>query len=471
MAIRSVLRVVFSPGLLLTLLVVLGRTDAPVVAAQADEAARRGYRHLVSTPYLPPDFDEQTFSQVWRVWPQPLRGQAARATPAKRRAMAMRRYGLTLRPQESPWYAPSDAGKPLQYVVDSQGNWTMNCFACHGGQVDGRVVLGAPNNRFALETLTADIRQTKLRLNKPLARMDVGSLVMPLGTTNGTTNAVMFGVALMASRDAQLNVRRRLLPPPMVHHDMDAPAWWNFRRKRFLYIDGFAPRGHRALMQFMLVEENGPDDFRQWEDDFRDVQQFLPSLRPPRFPGSVDRPVAERGREVFETHCSQCHGTYGQDRQYPEVRVPLREIATDPVRLTALTAENRKDYALSWFARENGDRVVLQPDGYVAPPLDGVWASAPYLHNGSVPTLWHVLHPRERPIVWRRTDDGEDYDRMRVGLPHTSYTQLPRTVRRADERRQYFDTRRFGKSNAGHDYPSDLTERERRAVLEYLKTL
>src|SRR5690606_18329914 len=126
----------------------------------------------------------------------------------------------------------------------------------------GQVIPGLPNSLYALETLTEETRETKLRQLKPLGRMDLGSLVMPLGTTNGTTNAVMFGVALMNFRDADLNLRRDRGMPAMTHHDMDAPPWWHFRKKSHLYIDGFAEKGSRGLMQFMLVKQNGPEKFR-----------------------------------------------------------------------------------------------------------------------------------------------------------------------------------------------------------------
>src|SRR5258708_5231809 len=82
--------------------------------------AERGYRFLVAKPYRPPDFDQETFDATWKPWPEPLRSEAAKATPAERRQMAFARYGLTPR--------PDDPAKPLQYVVDEQGNWTMNCF-------------------------------------------------------------------------------------------------------------------------------------------------------------------------------------------------------------------------------------------------------------------------------------------------------------------------------------------------------
>ena len=68
-------------------------------------------------------------------------------------------------------------------------------------------------------------------------------------------------------------------------------------------------------------------------------------------------------------------------------------------------------------------KVVTDPGGYVAPPLDGIWASAPYLHNGAVPTLWHLFHADQRPTVWQRSEDG--YDQEKIGLEVTTMTELP----------------------------------------------
>jgi hypothetical protein len=422
-----------------------------------------GYRLLTEKAYLPPDFDQETFDATWEEWPEALREQARRATLAERRQMAFRRYGLSPRPDD-----PS--GRPLQYVVSADGQWSMNCLACHGGAVNGTVVLGAPNRDFALASLTHEIRQTKWRLGKPLGHMDLGSLFMPLGANRGTTNAVMFGVALLAHRDADLNLLPTRLPPRMVHHDMDPPPWWHFHKKQRLYIDGFAPKAHRPLMQFMLVEQNGPQRFREWEDDFRHVYAFLESLEPPGYPLAADAERAAAGALVFAQHCAECHGTYGAaGGEYPERRVAWDEVRTDPVRLQALTPEHRQRYAQSWFAADYRERVDVDPQGYVAPPLDGIWASAPYFHNGSVPTLWHVLRPDQRPVVWRRT--GGDFDPQRVGLAVEVLDELPAGVETRAERREYFDTRRFGKSAAGHDFPATLSESEKDAVLEYLKTL
>jgi hypothetical protein len=88
-----------------------------------------------------------------------------------------------------------------------------------------------------------------------------------------------------------------------------------------------------------------------------------------------------------------------------------------------------------------------------------------------VPTLWHVLHVDRRPAVWRRTSI-EGYDQSRVGLAVEELDKLP-TAAVDDKklRREYFQTTVRGKSAAGHEFVEELSEDEKTAVLEYLKTL
>ena len=254
-----------------------------------------------------------------------------------------------------------------------------------------------------------------------------------------------------------------------MHHDMDAPPFWNFKKKRSLYADGFAPKNHRVLMQFMLLPENDRATLISWEDDFKDIQAWIESVQPPKYPFKVDVELAEQGRAVFEKNCSRCHGTYGSDEKYEQLLVPLEEVGTDPVRLNALNREHREWIRDGWMSRYGKDEVDVEPSGYVAPPLDGIWASAPYFHNGSVPTLWHVLHSTERPVVWKRTEDG--YDESRVGLEVEEFNVLPAEAKSAYERRSHFDTTKSGKSAAGHTFPDSLSESNKQTLLEYLKTL
>lgn len=429
--------------------------------AQAGDP-EQGYRIIVDKPLISPYWDQETFDATWRVWPKELKAIAEKATPAERKQMAYERYGLTPR--------PDNPNKPLQYVVDDNGDWTPNCFTCHGGEIAGRVIPGAPNHRYAMKTLSDDIRLTKMLTGKKLLKSDYGSALVPLGGTNGTTNAVMFGVILMNFRDADLNVHDNPEFIPTKHHDMDAPSWWNFADKDYIYCDAFAPKGVKGLMQFALARENGPEKFRGWQEDFEHVYAYLQSLEPPKYPYPIDRPLADKGRVVFEKTCAQCHGKYGEGEKYPSVVVDIDEIGTDRARFEALSPTDRKLYGQSWFNDYNrGAKTVDDPAGYAAPHLGGVWASPPYFHNGSVPTLWHVLHPSERPTVWHRSSD--DYDQQRGGLTVDERKDKPAGVTRRDEQRTYFDTRNHGKSAAGHDYPDELTPAEKTAVLEYLKTL
>jgi hypothetical protein len=446
---------------------------------------QRGYELLLTKAYVPAAFDDESFAEVWKSWEEPLRSWAAKASAGERRRMAFRRYGLDERPGD-------DRGRPLQYVVDDAGRWTINCLACHQGSVAGKISPGAGNTRYAMETLAEDIRKTKLRLGKPFAELDLAALAMPMGTTIGTTNAVMFGMAVMNLRDADMNLRPSVGQPTMMHHDHDAPAWWNTSRKQRLYCDDFAPRGHRALMQFAASTENPGEKFREWEDDFRHIEAYIDSLEPPKYPFAINRELAEAGRDAFNRTCAECHGEYGAEAEadivaYPERIVPIEEVGTDPVRLEGLTVAAREHYGRNWI-NEYGRKgaVIADPGGYVAPPLDGVWASAPYFHNGSAPTLWHVLHPKSRPVVWARVDDqndprglgqseaervAADYDSDRVGIAVEQFEKVPANMSSAAQGRRFFDTRSHGKSAAGHEFPNALSDEERRAVLEYLKTL
>ncbi|MCU0714832.1 MAG: c-type cytochrome [Pirellula sp.] len=421
--------------------------------------AKRGYQHLVSNSYLPHDFDLDVVQKLEsdRSASLPVGGFPASLSDRER---FFARFGLASRP-DSP-------DRPLQYVQTSDGRFVMNCFACHGGNLFGATYPGAPNTLYLLESLTESVRKTKIQVGKPLGHMDIGSLVMPLGRTIGTSNAVMFGVALMNYRDEELRVHTNRSPASMVHHDMDAPPWWHFHRKHHIYIDGFAEKGHKGLMQFMLVRENGPEKFREWESDFRDVYAFIEALRPPKYPLPIDSAKSERGKKVFNNNCASCHGTYGDGTEFPNTYVDIEDIKTDRVRFDALTPAHRAHYGASWFADMGEQETLSQVDGYVAPPLDGIWASAPYLHNGSVPTLWHLLNPEERPIVWRRTSLAPDT--QRVGFQVDVLDKVPNRLNSYDKK-LYFDTRATGKSSSGHDYPARLNNEEKQDLLEYLKTL
>jgi mono/diheme cytochrome c family protein len=442
-------------------------SDATKASGQAVDPSSKagvneGYHILLDMAFTPSNLDEEIFNNLWRSWPEPKRSEAEKATPEVRREMLFSHYGLM--------HAPGRENDiPMQFTPDGKGGWSMNCFLCHGGKVAGKVILGTPNTHIALQSITRDTFLTKQLLGRHTGASEAGALFVPLGGSNGTTNAIIFGVVLAAQRDEDLNYHPEYpLPKTIIHNDHDAPPWWHVHRKKYLYADGFAGKGHRALMQFAMAPSNGADFFRDNEKHFKKIMTWIESLEAPKYPFEINQDLADVGRKIFNNTCAECHGTYGPDGSWPEKIIPLDVVNTDPARWESLTPEMRASYEKNWFSNYGEKKAITEPVGYVAQPLDGIWASAPYLHNGSVPTLWHMLHPDQRPAVWKRTENG--YDQARVGLEVEQFESLPEGVRGA-ERREYFDTSKFAKSAQGHDFPDVLNEDEKVALLEYLKTL
>ena len=106
-------------------------------------------------------------------------------------------------------------------------------------------------------------------------------------------------------------------------------------------------------------------------------------------------------------------------------------------------------------------------EGYVAPPLDGVWATAPYFHNGSVPTLAAVLNSATRPTRWMRDFNSSTYDMSAVGWPH----EVIEEGQSVEDPLSVYDTTLEGYSAQGHTFADHLSAEEREALLAYLKAL
>ncbi|MES0873885.1 putative rubber dioxygenase RoxC [Sinimarinibacterium thermocellulolyticum] len=335
-----------------------------------------------------------------------------------------------------------------------------------------------------------------------------------------------------------------------------------------------------------LVSASGEAYRTRIEQYDQDLEAFFLSLRSPAWPGTIDTALAEQGAVLFHTKdlwaepgnadaprplggngsCASCHGAYSpryvNDPAYLQTPalegvaahiVPLAVIGTDPARSDMLTPTLRErwdttfwgynDAAADYVAPEDKDPLTellddmyplaLRPMGacgwektvigYQAPPLYGVWATAPYFHNGSVPTLEQVLDSSKRPAIWQRQlqEDqgikgfdqrfGAAFDQQAVGWKHrvldcteipgsaiancnpvddqgpslvqmtqnflnglvswTGLVNIPDPVPGAVDKRLVYDTRILGNGNGGHTFSDVLTEAERRAIIEYLKTL
>jgi mono/diheme cytochrome c family protein len=428
----------------------------------APTAAQRGEKALLGRHFNPPAISLEAYGNAWRFW-----GEGIREKPADYAAAFRARYGL----HEAPF--PND-GYPMG-LRPAQGLFgkmlATDCLICHGGSILGRSYVGLPNSSLDYQALYED-----------LARAAGHSPRLPFRFSNvrGTTEAGAMAVYLLSLREPDLSLRTDILKLGL-RDDLceDPPAWWLLKKKKTMYHTGGADaRSVRSLMQFMLTPLNPRSVFDKEEATFADIQAYLRTLQPPPYPYPIDETLAARGEQLFVQTCSRCHGTYGAKWTYPNRIVPLAEIGTDPTRHGGFSKEFGQHYNQSWFAQEQpgwfaDDYKGMHTAGYQAPPLDGIWATAPYFHNGSVPTVYHVLNSKSRPRIFTRSyrTDAEAYDPVKLGwkvqiLERGTNPKLP-----ANEQRKVYDTTQPGRGNGGHTFGDRFTEEERRAVIEYLKKL
>jgi hypothetical protein len=202
-------------------------------------------------------------------------------------------------------------------------------------------------------------------------------------------------------------------------------------------------------------------------------------LEPPCWPeerfGRLNPERVERGARLFQRHCAECHSSPAG------TLVPASRVGTDPTRLQTFNQPllfpepGDRDFAGllgrtlraiqqrapdAGALRQEGDTIWRGTDQYLAKPLAGIWATAPYLHNGSVPTLWDLLQPaarRPRTFIVGHLE----YDPVDVGLGEEPHSEEPFR----------FIVTHPGNSNIGHEYGTELSEAEKRDLIEYLKAL
>jgi hypothetical protein len=152
--------------------------------------------------------------------------------------------------------------------------------------------------------------------------------------------------------------------------------------------------------------------------------------------------------------------------------VELPVIGTDPARALAPSERLINHYNATWLGAEHPVETDAVP-GYQAPPLDGIWASAPYLHNGSVPTLSLLLDSAARPKRFTRppSTDFSHYDPVNVGWKFDVVDAPPSPAPPPTQARYIFDSATWGLGNGGHTFGDRLSDEERMNVIEYLKTL
>lgn len=239
------------------------------------------------------------------------------------------------------------------------------------------------------------------------------------------------------------------------------------------------------------------------------IQSKFYKLTAPKWPsdiaGKLDEKLLVQGEKIYSQQCIQCHSLVDSTdakRQLTAVVVPIKEVGTDPrmannfTEGTVKTGELEGKHFALWFGKKFAAEATrldvvmhvtlgalihhpwdsfcslvkefasnktseLDPKElyYKARPINGIWASAPYLHNGSVPTVYDLLLPvAQRPAQF--FVGNRELDTFKVG---NQTAELNGT--------SLFDTSLPGNSNSGHEYGAHLTEPERMALLEYIKSL
>lgn len=436
-------------------------STAPASAGDAEPtAAERGHKALTGTAFIPAFWSNKSVAEAWRYW-------GINAKPANYPAAFRDRYGL--HPAPYPNNGLPMGLRPGKLLFGT--GIAADCMLCHGGSVAGTSYVGLGNSSLDIQGLFEDLSK---------ASGTGGKLPFTFGNVRGTNEADGFGVYLLGFRNPDLSISDHWTDLGLRDDACgDVPAWWLLKKKRTMYHTGATDsRSVRSLMQFMLHPLNGPADFTAAEPAFRDIQQYLLSIEAPKYPFPVDAAKAAKGAALFADHCARCHGTYGEKWTYPNKVIPLAEIGTDPTRHAAVDVDYGAAYSKSWFGQEGagwfaGGKPLRSTAGYQAPPLDGVWATAPYFHNGSVPTLDGVLNSGARPKLFTRSyrTNESHYDKDKVGWLVTELAEPPGAKASGFERRKVYDTSKPGRGNGGHTYGDVLSADERAAVVEYLKTL
>ena len=357
-----------------------------------------------------------------------------------------------------------------------------NCMNCHAQVFEGKLVMGlgnslvdfTKNKKFNLENIELLEKLLKLQSLKQYAassefiRASKAITQYLYAPVKGVNVADKLAYMLVAHRDplsfnwsekALLDIPAELIPT-------DTPPWWLLKKKNAMFYNGFG-RGDfgRFLMASNLLTVNDTSESSVVDSHMPDVLSYIYSLDAPKYPKPLNQTLVTKGKTLFEQKCAGCHGTYGEKSSYPNYLIPASVVRTD----SALYKANYSSpqfidwFNKSWFSQ--GDHAArLEPfEGYVAPPLDGIWISAPYLHNGSVPTLDALLNSKLRPKYWSRNFDLPQYDYDKVGWKYVVEGKAAST--------STYNTTLLGYGNYGHYFGDALSDSERSAVIEYLKTL
>lgn len=254
----------------------------------------------------------------------------------------------------------------------------------------------------------------------------------------------------------------------------DMPSVWNQKARGAdsgfaRHWDGLNPNLKEVVISSSIGDGSNlkwlNEDLKKWDgtganrSNLRRVYDWLLEAPVPKYPLPIDQALAAKGKPIYDRDCADCHA-FGGSRTGKII--PAAEVGTDTNRLAMWTQESADAYINLAAAYPWKMTHFVKNNGWESCALDGVWLRAPYLHNGSVPTLEDLLKPADqRPKKFYRGYDV--YDRQHVGF-----------VTGGSEAEKYgvlMDTSVQGNGNGGHLWGVNLPEDQKKALVEYMKTL
>ncbi len=278
-------------------------------------------------------------------------------------------------------------------------------------------------------------------------------------------------------RDDAMNLTKYFLttsPTDETLGPTDMPSIWNLKKYKLnpgtrLNLAGDSWDADSVIIDSALgllrAQPRSNDEFLgqvHW------LNHYLDEYKAPPFPFPYDKAKAEAGKKIFHDNCASCH-----ESKITGTVLAVEKVGTDRTRLDSWNkdAAIRSNEAVRAFGIERKGLVEENPSGYVASFLDGIWLRAPYLHNGSVPTLRDLLKPAaQRPTFFLRGYDV--YDPVDVG-----FVSMPAQAQRLnipwDEVQRVatpYDVTWRSNGNEGHEFGVTLPDGDKDALIEYLKT-
>jgi mono/diheme cytochrome c family protein len=245
----------------------------------------------------------------------------------------------------------------------------------------------------------------------------------------------------------------------------DMPSIWNLKKYQpekgmLMNLAGDSHDARSVIIDSALgLLAAAPHDAEDFRKQIDWLVNYLSEKQAPKFPFAIDEKLTASGKAVFAANCARCHAS-----ERTGTRVPVEEVGTDRERLKTWSkkAAVESNKVVRNFGIERRGLVENEPSGYIAAFLDGIWLRAPYLHNGSVPSMRDLLKPgAERPKIFYRGYDV--YDPVNVGL-----ISQGEEAERVGTR---YDVSERASGNQGHEYGTNLSAKEKDALIEYLKTL